>query len=113
MAEPVVTDVFAFVPHAGGIGKRITCIHTASTSAAIPGTQSREQPRLCISNGGAVSAFVRFGQSGVVATLDCMEILPRTQVVIGQPDVSPDLIYMAAITESGSTKVQVTAGRGV
>ncbi len=110
MSDPV--NIFSFRPHDGGVGKRLSC-GTVSASVAIPGTQAVDDVQLLVTNGGEVSAFVRLGQPGVVATLDCMEILPGTTVPFTSPFNRPSELYMAGITESGTTTVSVVAGKGV
>jgi hypothetical protein len=110
MSDPV--NIFSFQPFDGGVGKRLSC-STVSASVAIPGTEAQDNVQLLITNGGEVSAFVRIGQSSVVATLDCMEILPGVTVPFSAPFNRPGSLYMAGITESGTTKVSVVAGKGV
>ncbi|TAJ89742.1 hypothetical protein [Reyranella sp.] len=111
MSDPV--NIFSFRPiYGGGMGKRLSC-GIVSSSGAIPGTQAENDVQLLVTNGGTVSAFVRFGQAGVVATLDCMEILPGVTVPFMAPFNSQSELYMAAITESGTTTVSVVAGKGV
>jgi hypothetical protein len=112
MAENVPFDPFAFQPFEGGGGVRLTCT-TNTSSAAVPGTQASDNTRVLVTNGGSISAFVRFGQSGVTASLNSMEVLPGTTQVFSVPYVAPSGLYVAGITESGSTKISVTAGRGV
>lgn len=112
MSEAASFDPFSFLPHEGGLGKRIS-LTPASASGAVPGTQATGNNRILITNGGSVSAFIRMGQSGVVATLDCLEILPGVTVSFTVPGVAPSGLYVAGITESGTTKIQVSAGQGV
>lgn len=112
MAEITPFDPFAFAPFDGGGGVRLSCT-TSTANAAIPGTQASENTRVLVTNGGSVSAFVRLGGSGVVATLNSMEILPGTCQPFTVPFTSPNGLYVAGITEAGTTKIQVTAGRGV
>jgi hypothetical protein len=111
MADPIIFNVQAFQPFSGGRGKRLT-VTTSSATGAIPGGQQDAIDRVLVTNGGNVSAFVCLGPSTVAATLDCQEIMPGTQVLLGTPFPAPSGLYIAAITESGSTKVQATAGRG-
>lgn len=113
MSDPATFNVQAFQPFDGGAGKRLS-VTTATGRAAIPGTQTddRGRLRLLITNGGSVSAFVRIGQSTVTATLDCLEVLPGCAYLLTPPTTNPSGVWIAAITESGTTTVQVTAGQG-
>lgn len=113
MSDPATFNVQAFQPYDGGMGKRLSA-GTTTTSAAIPGTQTDDRGRLrvLIVNGGTVSAFVRMGQSGVTATLDCLEVLPGCAYLLTPPGTNPSGVWLAAITEAGSANIQVTAGQG-
>jgi len=113
MAEAALIDPFSFVPFEGGNGKRLACT-TSSARVAIPGTQGQGSPnRILVTNGGSVSAFIRMGQSNVVATLDCMEVLPGTTQTFTVPQVAPSGLFLAGITESGSTNLSIVSGSGV
>ena len=112
MSEATPIDPFSFLPFEGGLGKRIS-LTTSSARGAIPGTQATVNRRILVTNGGAVSAFVRMGQSDVVATLDCLEILPGVTVSFTVPSIAPSGLYVAGITAAGATKIQITAGQGV
>lgn len=112
MSDPILNDSFAFEAFDGGLGIRLTATATSS-SGKIPGTQAVRNLRIVASNGGNVSAFIRFGPPSIVATLDCMEILAGTQLVFSFPELLPSALYVAVITEqSQQTFVQFTAGRG-
>lgn len=113
MSDAATFNVQAFQPFDGGVGKRLA-VETTTGSAAIPGTQTADRGRLrvLIINGGPVSAFVRMGQSNVTATLDCLEVLPGLPYLLTPPPTNPSGVYLAAITEAGTTTIQVTAGQG-
>jgi hypothetical protein len=114
MSDASPINITAFQPFEGGRGKRLS-VTTTSARGVIPGTQAIDNPdrlRLLITNGGNVSAFIRMGQDDVEATTDCQEILPGTQVLLTPPVVRPDPVWVAAICEGGTTKVQVTSGYG-
>lgn len=114
MSEATPVNVTAFQPFEGGNGKRLT-VTTASARVAIPGTQAVATPdrlRVVISNNNTFAVSVLMGQDAVIATLDCMEILPGTQVILTPPVVAPDAVWIAAICESGTGYIQVTAGYG-
>jgi hypothetical protein len=116
MTDAVLTDIDIIAPYRGGVGARLTC-STSSSRVAIPGTEAgNKPPRLIITNGGAVSAFVRLGDANVVASIastTCsIEILPGSSVLFKAPFAVPNQLYMAGITEAGSTKVSVIAGTG-
>lgn len=114
MSESTPINVQAFMPFEGGLGKRIT-VTTTTTNQEIPGTQAPSDPskiRLLVTNSGTISVFVRIGQSDVVATLDCLEILPGCAYLLTPQSVAPGIISIAAICESGTTKIQVTSGQG-
>lgn len=113
MAEATPIDPFSFVPFEGGNGKRLACT-TSSARVAVPGTQGQgASNRILVTNGGAISAFIRMGQANVVATLDCMEILPGTTQTFTVPQVAPSGLYVAGITESDTTNLSIVAGSGV
>lgn len=112
MADATPIDPFSFLPFSGGLGKRIA-LTTTSARAEIPGTQATGNERILVTNGGAVSAFIRMGQANVIATLDCLEILPGITVSFTVPGVAPTGLYVAGITESGTTNIQITAGQGI
>lgn len=114
MSESTPINVQAFQPFDGGMGKRLS-VDDATNSAAIPGTQTDERSRLrvLVTNGGQVSAFVRMGQQGVTATLDCLEVLPGCAYLLTPPSTNPSGVWLAAICdEGGETTIQVTAGQG-
>jgi len=113
MSDPATFNVQAFQPFDGGAGKRLS-VTTSTGSGAIPGTQTDDRGRLrvLIVNGGSASAFVRMGQSNVTATLDCMEVLPGCAYLLTPPSTNPSGVWIAAITEAGTTAIQVTAGQG-
>lgn len=113
MAEATVIDPFSFIPFEGGNGKRLACT-TSSARVAIPGTQGQSAlERILVTNGGPASAFVRMGQSNVVATLDCMEVLPGTTQTFTVPQLAPSGLWVAGITEAGTTNLSIVAGSGV
>lgn len=112
MSDATLVDPFSFEPFEGGNGKRLAC-SSVSARVAIPGTQATNRARILVTNGGSVSAFIRMGQSNVVATLDCMEVLPGTTQTFTVPQVSPSGLYVAGITESGTTNLSIIAGNGV
>ena len=112
MSDATSIDPFSFLPFSGGLGKRIS-LTTVSARGEIPGTQATGNERILVTNGGSVSAFIRMGMVDVVATLDCLEILPGTTVSFTVPSVAPTGLYVAGITESGATSIQVTAGLGI
>jgi hypothetical protein len=109
MANPVVSDILAFTPHAGGLGVRVSCTTVASAAVGIPGANG-ENDRAVLTNGGSVSAFVRIGGS---ADLNSMEVLPGTQVVVGIPYSGVSGVTISAITASGTTTLSAVAGRGI
>lgn len=111
MSDADLIDPFAFEPFNGGRGARLAC-STVSARVSIPGSQATPFKRVLVTNGGSVSAFVCFGQDTVVADLNCLEILPGTTQPFSVPSVALSGLYMAGITEAGTTNIQVTAGRG-
>jgi hypothetical protein len=110
MSEAQNVNPQAFQPFDGGRGKRLT-VTTSSASTVLPGIQD-DNNRVIITNGGTVSAFVRMGTSSVASTLDCMEILPGTTQVFSVPFVVPGGLYLAALTEAGSTTISAVVGKG-
>lgn len=115
MSESTPINVQAFLPYAGGVGKRMS-VDSTSAAIAIPGLAGGAQnakSRVVVSNGGQSSAFVRMGDSSVVSTTDCMEILPGFAYLLSPPLTNPGGVYLAAVTEgSNATKISVLAGEG-
>lgn len=113
-SEPEPIDQLVFVPFNGGRGKRLSATTTTS-SAAIPGMgigEGKKGMRVMVTNGGTVSAFIRFGLSSVVATLDSYELLPNSTQPLGAPWEANTATWFAVITETGTTTVSVCAGEG-
>lgn len=106
-------DLFAFAPYNGGEGVRIASVTTsASAPVAIPGVGTAPVVRLLVTNGGLVSAFIRFGRNES-ATLNSLEVLPGTQIVLSVPaSLSGGGLTVSAITASGTTTISVVAGDG-
>lgn len=114
MSEATPVNVTAFQPLDGGNGKRLS-VSTTSARVAIPGTQAVAAPdrlRILVTNSNGFTVSIRLGLDDVIATTDCQEILPGTQVLFTPPVVAPDSVWIAAICESGSGHIQVTAGYG-
>jgi len=114
MSEATFINVTAFQPLNGGLGKRLSVTPTTAR-ALIPGTQavaSPERLRVLITGDSLVSVFIRMGQDDVEATTDCLEIMAGTQVLLTPPNVAPDAVWIAAVCESGTANIQVTAGYG-
>jgi hypothetical protein len=114
MAEATPVNVVAFEPYNGGQGAQIS-VSSVSASVAIPGLaggQQDDRSRVVVSNGGSVSAFIHFGPSGVTAGTSSLEILPGTKETLKPPYIGPNAIYLAAVTASGSTTINVCAGLG-
>jgi hypothetical protein len=102
-----------FKPYNGGDGARLT-VTNASASVQIPGLGTGTGPdRVVVSNSGGVSAYIRFGASDVAATLASLEILPGTEKTLSPSYCLPGGVWLAAITVSGSTTVNVCAGDDV
>lgn len=110
MSESTPVALVAF-DNNGGRGVRFA-VGVASAAALIP--QGTFGPHVCITNPNTFSVFYFLGQAGVVATLNCQELLPGTQTVwavpYGPDNQSP--LWIAAITESGTGNISVTRGRG-
>lgn len=117
MSEAAPINLQAFTPHNGGVGARIS-VTSVSSRVVIPGLaggQGREASRVMVSNGGAYSAFVAFGDSNVSASTNSYEILPFTKEVLSPPYNGPGggTLYLAAITSgSDTTTINVCAGVG-
>jgi len=114
MSEASFFNVQAFQPINGGLGKRLA-VSTTTARALIPGTQavaSPERLRVLVTGDNSVSVFIRMGQDDVEATTDCQEIMSGTQVLLTPPSVAPDAVWIAAICESGTANIQITAGYG-
>lgn len=114
MSEATPINVTAFQPFEGGNGRRLA-VSTTSARVQIPGTQAVSNPerlRVLVTNSNNFAVSILMGQDSVTATTDCQEILPGTQVLFTPPVVAPDAVWIAAICESGSGHIQVTAGYG-
>jgi hypothetical protein len=114
MSDATPINVTAFQPFEGGLGKRLS-VTTTTARTQIPGTQAVATPdrlRVLISNSGTIPVSICMGQDAVIATLDCQEVLPGTQVLFTPPVVAPDAVWIAAICSSSTTYIQVTAGYG-
>lgn len=114
MSEASPINITAFQPFEGGRGKRLSAT-TTSTRGVIPGTQAVSNPdrlRVLVTNPNNFTVSILMGQSDVVATLDCQEVLPGTQPIFTPPTVAPDAVWIAVICEGGSGHIQVTAGYG-
>jgi hypothetical protein len=114
MADPASVNIQAFTPNGGGQGARLAAT-SVSSRALIPGLAGGQQgakSRLVVSNSGFVSAYVTIGGSDVVATTASLEILPGTKELLSPPFVGTKAMYLAAVTASGSTTVNVCAGEG-
>jgi hypothetical protein len=114
MSDASPINISAFQPFEGGQGKRLS-VTTTTARTQIPGTQAVATPdrlRVLISNSGTIPVSICMGQDAVIATLDCQEVLPGTQVLFTPPVVAPDAVWIAAISEYGDGYIQVTAGYG-
>lgn len=70
-------------------------------------------PEAVVTNYGSVAAFVEFGTVAVVATTASTCVLPGTSVVFSIPGSLDSNTYIAGITASGTTSIQVSTGQGV
>lgn len=116
MTESTPVNIVAFMPIAGGSGVRLS-VTTASTTVALPGLAGGQQgtaTRVMVSNGGSVSAFIKFGGSTITANTSGYEILPGTKELLSPPynGIGGGPIYIAAVTASGSTSINACVGEG-
>lgn len=99
----------------GGLGASIAA-GVASANVAIPGIPAAAgvaPPDMAmLTNLGQVTVFVCLGNSTVVATLDCLPVLPGTQVYVPIANYgnSAQFTNIAAITASDTAKIVVTPG---
>jgi hypothetical protein len=110
MSETIQTDIVSF-DGIGNAGVRLA-VTTSTASVAIPNTQARQNYRVVICNYGTNPAFVRVGSENVSADTNCYCMLPGTKEVFSIAYTVPNQLYIAAVTESGATTIQVSAGRG-
>ncbi len=87
---------------------------TNSTASVVIPQNVDTQKHVRIVNNGSVSAYIKFGLTGVTAATTDMQILPGT-VELFYVDTNPaaDTVnenYIAAITASGTTTLNITAG---
>lgn len=115
MTDSTPVNLQAFAPYNGGVGARLA-LTTTTGRVAIPGLEGGSDPkgkrRVVVSNGGSVSAFVRVGNSSVVATTGSLEVMPGCYVTITPPHLGTSPVYLAGITESGTTKINGISGEG-
>ncbi|HVY12480.1 MAG TPA: hypothetical protein VHB73_02825 [Alphaproteobacteria bacterium] len=87
-------------------------VSNASSSVLIP--QSNDvQKHIRVVNNGSVSAYVKFGGSGVAATTSDMLVLPGTVELFYADAAAGDNLnenYLAGITASGTTSLGITSG---
>lgn len=88
-------------------------VSTSTANVLIP--QNNDNPKhVRVANTGSVGAYVKFGVSGVTATSGDMFILPGTvelfyvDAIAGADNVDEN--YIAAITASGTTTLNITSG---
>jgi hypothetical protein len=91
---------------------------TASTTTSRVALPSAPGDQVIISNTGTVWVHVCFGDVTVEATTDRLAIPPSSQVIVTTPfqagsNETTRVTYMAAITSSGSSLVQIERGHGV
>lgn len=88
-------------------------VSSSSSSVLLPQANDTLK-HIRIANNGSVGAYVKFGLSGVAATTSEMLLLPYTveifyvDSIVGQDNSNES--YIAAITASGSTVLNITAG---
>jgi len=83
-------------------------INATTSTASIAMTGSGRNVR--VSNSGLTAVFINFGTSSVTATLAAgIPIQPGTSEVF---EVSGANTYFAALTESGTSRINVTRGEG-
>lgn len=111
MPEAEVTDIKSFQPFDGGRGVRLSV--TSSSSRAVVQGAGDGNAKLLIQNDGAYTAFIRFGQSDVVAGLSDMPILPGVPYLITQPYPGNSPLYVAAITATSGTTTGVNVNAGI
>jgi hypothetical protein len=93
---------YPFEP-SGGASRACT---TATANVILGGTGEQ----VAVTNYGSVPAFIAFGADNtVVATISDFCVLPNSQVYLTLPDGSA---YVAGITASGTTTIQVETGWG-
>jgi hypothetical protein len=89
-------------------------VSTTSSGVAIGNAGSQ----ILITNYGTVAAFVAFGVTSATATTANLCVLPGAQAVytrpvIGSPENAAPVEYIAAITASGTTNLQIHPGWGI
>ena len=113
MTETV--NLLSFSPYYGGSGRQITAT-SVSARVAIPGIAGGgddiQSKRIVVSNGGSVSAYVRMGDQNIEATVESYHILPGTKEVLTPPYPGTGTTYIAAITASSSTTINICSGTG-
>lgn len=103
---------YAFEPFQGGLGASLACT-TSTASVALNIDPDYDPMCLVIFNVGDVFAHVRLGDSSVVATIACMAVPPGGALTINFTSVNVAIpTYIAGITETGTTRLQITTGLG-
>lgn len=88
----------------GGEGQRLS-VTTSSANAAVPGASVVNQ--MMVTNLGDIVAFVRYGiDPNLQASTSAYPLSPGYDLIL------PINLYVAAITESGSTILLITTGNG-
>lgn len=88
-------------------------VSASSASVLIPQTNDI-QKHVRIANNGSVAAYIKCGGAGVAATTSDLVVLPGT-VELFYVDAVPGVDnanenYVAAITASGTTSLNITSG---
>lgn len=86
----------------------IIAVSTSSANGEVDASRSRSA--VCVSNIGSEAAYIRTGDSTVVATTADYLLLSGTQVTISKKKTDT---HLAAITASGASSVHIIAGAGV
>lgn len=115
-ADSTPINIQAFQPYGGGEGRRLALNSSTSSSVAIPGLgggcRQEDNFRVLVTNSGSVPAYVRMGGSGVGASTGGIEILPGDYYLLTPPFVGAQAVWIAGITETGTTKINACAGVG-
>jgi hypothetical protein len=113
MAEAEVFDSKSFQPFDGGRGARLS-VTSSSSRVEVPGTQPGQFRKVLVQNRGAYPAYIKIGQSDVVATTSSMLVFPGVPYVLTVPSgLLTNGMYVAGITDSGeTTTLVITSGDG-
>lgn len=116
--DSITANVQAFTPYNGGDSGRLAADSTTDR-VPIPGLEGglqSDKSRVVVTNPNAFSIFIRFGGASVTAvctaTRCSFEIIAGSSQLLKPPNIGPQPMYMAAITDGETGYISACAGEG-